>query len=77
MPKFDALPPKIQEAWVAFASRVSVGGTVEEGYAEYGNVVAWKNFEGTPIPKFGEPPMTEAITNAWKAAAKALEGVLG
>lgn len=76
MPLYDELPPKIQEAWVAFGSRVSTGGTVEQGYEAYGNVVEWKNFEGKPIPKFNEPPMTETITNAWRAAAKSLDGML-
>jgi hypothetical protein len=77
MPKFDQLPPKIQEAWVAFAAKVAVGGTAKEGYQEYGNVVAWKNFEGKPIPQFNEPPMTETITNAWHAATKEVNDLVG
>lgn len=76
MPKFDELPAKIQEAWVAFSAKVSTGGTVEEGYQAYGDVVGWKNFQGKPMPKFNEAPMTDKIVEAWHAAGKSLEGVL-
>lgn len=77
MPKFDELPPKIQEAWVGFAARVAVGGTVEEGYEEYGKIVQGKNFEGRPIPQFNQPPMTEKITQAWHAATKEINDLQG
>ena len=41
MPTFEALPLKIQEAWGAFTKRVIEGGTAEEGYSAYGDVVEW------------------------------------
>lgn len=83
MPIFTDLPPKIQEAWCAFAVRVKTGGTVQEGYQAYGDTTGWVNFQGKPMPKFNEPPMTDKIVEAWNAAArqismpeqeKALEG---
>lgn len=74
MPTFEALPLKIQEAWGAFTKRVIEGGTAEEGYSAYGDVVEWKNFEGKPIPLYGQAPMTETVKKAWETAAKFLQG---
>jgi hypothetical protein len=68
MPIFTDLPPKIQEAWCSFATRVKAGGTAQDGYQAYGDTTGWVNFQGKPMPTFDRLPMT--IVEAWNAAAK-------
>lgn len=72
MPEFDNLPPKIREAWEAFASRVLAGGEAADGYQAYGDVVGWVNFQGLPMPKWAEAPMTPKVIEAFQAAQASL-----
>jgi hypothetical protein len=41
------------------------------GYAAYGETVAWKNYQGHPMPEWDQLPTQ--IRDAWRAAAAAIE----